>query len=102
MLPAFALFGLIVPNGMFIYWLLHDFHGLAAVFDDWLAVSFILDAVLALILLTIYFARNPIGRVKWPWFVVMSLAGGLGFSLPMYWWLNQRTFSARHPMTSIR
>ena len=90
MLPAIALFGLIVPNGMFIYWLLHDYRGIAAVLDDWLAVSFILDALLALILITVYFARRPIGPVRWPWFVVLSFVGGLGFSLPFYWWLNQR------------
>jgi hypothetical protein len=27
----------------------------------------------------------------WPWFVVFSLLGGLGFSLPFYYWLNTRT-----------
>jgi hypothetical protein len=28
--------------------------------------------------------------VRWYWFVVLSLAGGLGFSLPLYYWLNLR------------
>lgn len=94
MLLVVALFGLTVPNGMFIYWLLHDYRGLGPVLDDWLALSFILDAVLALLLLTVYFARHPIGRIKWPWFVVMSLLGGLGFSLPFYYWMNRRNPSA--------
>jgi hypothetical protein len=35
-----------------------------------------------------HFARKPIGNVRWYWFVVLSLIGGLGFSLPLYWWLN--------------
>ena len=33
---------------------------------------------------------RPLGPVKWPWFVLLSLVGGLGFSLPLYYWLNQR------------
>ena len=32
----------------------------------------------------------PIGRVKWQWFVVLSIIGGLAFSLPLYWWMNER------------
>jgi hypothetical protein len=42
------------------------------------------------LMFTVYFARNPIGRYKWPWFVILSLIGGLGFGLPFYWWLNKR------------
>jgi len=42
-------------------------------------------------LLAIYFARRPIGRVSWQTFVLLSLIGGLGFSLPLYWWLNTRS-----------
>ena len=34
---------------------------------------------------------RPIGPVRaWPWFVVLSLVGGLGFSIPFYLWLNWR------------
>jgi hypothetical protein len=84
-----ALFGLLVPNGLFIYWLLFDFHGLGAVVQDRLALGFILDALLALVLLSVYFANRPIGRVGWQWFVFRSLLGGLGFSLPLYYWLNR-------------
>ena len=74
-----ALFGLLVPNGLFIYWLLFDFHGFGAVVQD----------RLALVLLSVYFANRPIGRVGWQWFVFLSLLGGLGFSLPLYYWLNR-------------
>jgi len=85
-----ALFGLIVPNGFFVYWLLFEWHGLAAVLHDRLALGFILDCFLALAILSVYFSKHPLGRVRWPWFVVLSLLGGLGFSLPFYYWLNQR------------
>jgi hypothetical protein len=89
-LLAIALFGLIVPNGLFLYWLLYEHEGLANVAQNKLALAFIIDAFMALGLLAYYFARKPIGRVKWYWFIVLSLLGGLGFSIPLYWWLNKR------------
>ncbi len=85
-----AFMGLLVPNALFLYWLLVEYQGIAAVLQDKLALGFIIDAFMALVLLAFYFARNPIGRVRWPWFVLLSLLGGLGFSLPFYYWLNQR------------
>jgi hypothetical protein len=85
-----ALFGFIVPNGYFIHWLFTGYQGIGPILEDHLAMGFILDAFMALGLLTVYFARHPIGRVRWPWFVLLSVLGGLGFSLPFYWWLNTR------------
>jgi hypothetical protein len=85
-----AFFGLLVPNGLFIYWLLYEFEDLAAVLANHLALGFMLDAALVTALLCVYFARSPIGTVKWPWFLALSLLGGLGFGLPFYWWLNRR------------
>lgn len=93
-LPLVALIGFIVPNGFFVYWLLFEFDGFGPILRDKLALGFILDVLLALILLAIYFAHHPLGRLKWPWFVVLSLLGGLGFSLPLYYWLNLRNASA--------
>ena len=89
-LLAIAALGFLVPNGFFIYWLFAEFGGLRAVLQDRLALGFILDVFLALILLAVYFAKRPIGPVRWYWFVVLSFLGGLGFSLPLYYWLNQR------------
>ena len=90
-LLAAAAFGLLVPNGLFIYWLFAEFTGFGAVLHDKLALAFILDAVVALIVLTVYFAKRPIGPIAWHWFVVLSLLGRLGFRLPFYYWLNQRS-----------
>jgi hypothetical protein len=90
-----AIFGLVVPNGFFVHWLATDFHGLRPIWDDRLAMGFIIDTAMALAILAYYFARRPIGPVRWPAFVALSLLGGLGFSLPVYWWLNtRRTVSA--------
>ena len=84
-----AAFGMIVPNGLFVYWLL-DFDGIAAVADNPLALAFIIDAFMAMGLLAWLFAVRPPGRFGWPWFVGLSLLGGLGFSIPFYLWLNHR------------
>jgi hypothetical protein len=89
-LPLVALLGFVVPNGFFGYWLAFEFHGIGPVLQDKLALGFILDVMLALMVLSVYFARHPLGVVKWQWFVVLSLLGGLGFSLPLYYWLNRR------------
>ncbi len=91
LLLAVALFGLLVPNGFFVYWMLYEFDGFGPVLQNRLALGFMLDVFLALIILSVYFARHPIGRVKWQWFVMLSLLGGFGFSLPLFYWLNSRT-----------
>ena len=90
LLLVVALFGLIVPNGIFIYWLIFEFQGIGAMLQDRLALGFMLDVLLVVVVMSVYFARHPLGAVKWYWFTVLSFVGGLGFSLPMFYWLNQR------------
>lgn len=53
-----------------------------------------LDVLLVLILRSVYFARRPLGPVQWPWFILRSLVGGLGFSLPVDYRLNRRRAAA--------
>lgn len=86
-----AAFGAVVPNGIFLYWLFTEFSSLDQVLSDKLAIAFILDAAMATALLAYLFAIKPPGRYRWPWFLAFSLLGGLGFSIPFYLWLNQRT-----------
>jgi hypothetical protein len=85
-----ALFGLFVPNGIFIYWLIYEHKSIYDFTTDHLAFAFILEAMMLMIMFTVYFARDPIGKYKWYWFIILSLIGGLGFGLPFYWWLNKR------------
>jgi hypothetical protein len=82
--------GFVAGNGLFVYWLLFEFPGWSAIAANHLAVAFIIDAFLTLLVLTVWFARRPIGRVGWPWFVGLSIFGGLCFGLPLYVWLNER------------
>src|SRR5262245_56004885 len=89
-LLAIAVFGLVVPNGLFLYWLAREFSGFGAVLADKLAVAFILDAFLALAVMAYLFAKDRTLRYPWYWFVGLSIVGGLGFSIPFYHWLNRR------------
>lgn len=81
-----------------MYWVVNDYQGLRPVFADHLAMAFILDASMAMAILAVYFARHPIGPVRWPIFVILSILGGLWFSLPFYWWMNTRQSSSSDAM----
>jgi len=63
MLLLVAAFGFVVPNGFFIYWLVNEFNGFGPVLQDNLALGFILDVTVTLILLTVYFAKHPLARI---------------------------------------
>lgn len=83
-------FSFVVPNGLFLYWVFHDFTTLHAALSDWLALAFIIDVFVTTAILAAYFAKHPAGRYRWPWFVVLSLGGTLAFGLALFWWLNSR------------
>jgi hypothetical protein len=89
-LLSVAAFGLFVPNGMFLYYLFVQFSSLTEVLNDLLALGFIIDAFMATGLIAWWVAQNPVGRYSWKIFVLLSLIGGLGFSLPFFWYLNKR------------
>jgi hypothetical protein len=92
-LLAIAIFGLFVPNGMFFYYLFVKFTSLSEVMNDLLALGFIIDAFMATGLIAWWFAKNPMGKYSWKVFIVLSLIGGLGFSLPFFYYLNKRKSS---------
>jgi hypothetical protein len=92
-LLTIALFGLFVPNGIFLYYIFVEFTSITEVLNNLLALGFIIDAVMATGLLAWWFAKNPLGKYSWKMFVMLSLLGGLGFSLPFFYYLNKRTAS---------
>ena len=94
-LLCISAFGLIVPNGMFLYYLFVELSSLSQVLNDLLALGFIIDAFMATGLLAWWFAEHPSGRYTWKTFVALSLLGGLGFSLPFFYYLNNRSESGK-------
>lgn len=89
-LLSVAAFGLFVPNGIFVYYVFEQFRSPAEIFTNLLALGFIIDAFMATGILAWWFARHPLGPHSWKVFVALSLLGGLGFSLPFFYYLNAR------------
>ena len=85
-----AVLGNVIPGGLFLSWLANDYTTLAAALSDKLAVAYFIDLVMSTFFLAYLFARKPIGPVKWPWFVALSLLGTLAFAIPLFVWLNWR------------
>lgn len=90
MLLLIALSGLLVPNGIFVYWLFTEFTGMGDFFNNKLALGFMIEAFAVMFLLAYYFAKQPPGKIKWYWFIVFSLIGGIGFGIPFFYWLSKR------------
>ena len=96
-LLVLAIIGNIVPGGLFFYWLAHDYTSLAAAFSDRLALAFFTDLLLSTFFLAYLFALKPLDRIKWYWFVALSLLGTLAFSIPLFVWLNWRLLAVPRP-----
>ena len=93
-LIVFAVVGVLAPGGLFLYWLFNDYSSLSAVLSDRMAMAFFVDLLMSTFLLAYLFARKPLGPVKWPWFLGLSLLGTLAFSIPLFIWLNWRSAPA--------
>ena len=61
LLPVVAFFGLLVGDGLFLHWWLTQYQGITAALQDHLALSFMIDSLLTLCILTVYF---EIGRAS--------------------------------------
>ena len=86
---AFGIAGLLLPGGLFLYWL-KDHMSLREIFGDTLALAFFVDQVMTMLFVSYLFAKKPLGRVKWPWLIVAALLGTLAFAVPLFAWLNWR------------
>jgi len=62
-----------------------------------MGVAFFLDLLMSTFILAYLFARRPLGPVKWPWFIVLSLLGTLAFGIPLFIWANWRRVPAPRP-----
>ncbi len=79
-----ALFGLLGPNGVFIYYALFRWPELIAALRHPVTLAFVVEAFLVTGLLAVFFSSRPSGRWGWKTFVGLSLVGGLGFGIPAF------------------
>jgi len=96
-LVLLAVVGVLAPGGLFVYWVLNDYSSLSAALSDRMALAFLVDLLMSTFVLAYLFARKPLGPVKWPWFLALSLLGTLAFSIPLFIWLNWRYAPAPKP-----
>lgn len=88
-LLVLAVVGFAIPNALFIPWVVRVWPDVGAMFRDPVAMAFALDATLAMIWIAAWMARDATARVRWPWFIVLSFLGGMGFAIPFWLWLNR-------------
>jgi hypothetical protein len=89
-LRVVATLSFIGTNGVFLYYLVFRTRELFRVLVHPAALVFVIDVFTVMVLLAVYFAGRPLGRHRWPTFVVLSLLGGLGFSIPAFVLMNSR------------
>ncbi|MEO8502590.1 MAG: hypothetical protein ABI609_01725 [Acidobacteriota bacterium] len=83
--------GLVGLNGAFIYGLMASPGSLRAALTNPVAVAFILEALVLVVVLAYLLGKWGLLRIGWVWFVLLSLIGGLAFALPVaLLWRRQR------------
>ncbi len=80
---ALAAFGFLAVNGAFMYGVFVRPEILAEAQQNPLSMAFVVEALLLVAALAYLLPKWGVTRMSWGWFVVLSLAGSLAFSLPM-------------------
>ncbi|GEP42797.1 hypothetical protein [Brevifollis gellanilyticus] len=90
LLLGLALFGFIVPNGIFIYYALAAPAVMMAALANEVSLVFILEAFFLMFLFAWLLHRRGIRSPGWLAFIIMSLIGSLAFSVPACLYLVSR------------
>jgi len=89
-LLGLALFGLVVPNGVFVYFSLVQPAALRAALANPIALVFIGEAFFLMFLVAWLIHRLGFRSPGWLAFILMSLAGSMVFSIPAFLYLASR------------
>jgi hypothetical protein len=90
MLLALALFGLFVPNGVFLYCFFATPEVVKGALGNPVALVFMAEAMLLMLLCAWLVARLELRSPGWPVFILASLVGSLAFSVPAFLYLASR------------
>jgi hypothetical protein len=89
-LLALSIFGLIVPNGVFLYFSFMSPAALYAAFNNPIALVFIGEAFLLMLFFAWMIRRSGLRSPGWLAFVLMSIVGSMAFSVPAFLYLASR------------
>ena len=89
-LIAMAIFGLVVPNGLFLYYSLFAPAALRAALANPVALVFMFEAFFLMVLLAWLIHHRGFRLPGWLAFIIMSLAGSMAFSVPAFLYLTSR------------
>ena len=82
-LLALACVGLIIPNGIFLYYFFADTVTFNAAIANPVAVVFISEAFFLMFLVAWLLHRTGTNRLKPVLFIILSLLGSMAFSIPL-------------------
>lgn len=100
MLLALAILGFLVPNGVFVYFLIFDFAIVTAAHGNPVSAAFIGEAIFLMILFAWFFPRQERSPQSWWVFLLFTLIGSLAFSVPFYLFLYSRKERQRSNATT--
>lgn len=89
-LLGLAIFGLTVPNGLFLYHAIFNPDIMRAALANPIAQVFIAEAFLLMFLFAWFIHRQGFRSPGWLAFIIMSLVGSMVFSIPAFLYLLNR------------
>jgi hypothetical protein len=89
-LLALTIFGLIVPNGLFIYYTMFEWSTVMAAMTNPIAMVFIAEAFTIMFLIAWLIHHFGLKSPGWSAFIVLSLLGSMMFSMPLCLYLWSR------------
>lgn len=84
LLLGFAVAGFVVPNGIFLYYLVADFSVVSAAHTNPVAAAFIGEAIFLMALFAWLLKRALPHSRHWLGFLAASIIGSLAFSVPLF------------------
>src|SRR5687768_9358924 len=90
LLLALASFGLLVPNGLFLYHALWNPDAVRAALTNPVALVFMTEAFFLMFLFAWLIHRSGNKSPGWKVFILMSLVGSMVFSVPAFLYLVSR------------
>lgn len=86
-LAGLAALGLLVPNGIFLYYLFAEPAAVRAALANPVALVFVAEAFFLMFFFAWLLGRAGVRRPTGRWFVLLSLVGSMAFSVPATIWL---------------